>query len=74
MTTNSLVDVTSADQLQQVAAAHEHLLVYFWARWSEPCQLLEPVIRELLSVHSGLACAKVLFESFNHLHVCQELQ
>lgn len=53
------IEVASLEQLQGLAAKHRHLLVYFWARWAEPCQHLDPVIDELLAMHGHLACAKV---------------
>ena len=53
--TPSAVQVTEADFQERVLKSQQPVLVDFWAPWSRPCQILEPVLNELASAWAGRA-------------------
>ncbi len=62
-TKNSSTGETQAQPLQvaesnftaEVLQSREPVLVNFWAPWSRPCQILDPVLKELAATWAGKA-------------------
>lgn len=50
-----IVLLREADFEVEVLRSKQPVLVVFWAPWSRPCQVLEPVLQELASTLAGKA-------------------
>ena len=49
------VEVTDASFNTEILAAHQPVLVDFWAPWCGPCRMIGPVIEELAGNFAGRA-------------------
>ncbi|MBR8837925.1 MAG: thioredoxin [Stigonema ocellatum SAG 48.90 = DSM 106950] len=50
--TKGVITITDAQFETEVLQAHLPVLVYFWASWCGPCQLMSPVINSLATTYS----------------------
>eukprot|EP00051_Salpingoeca_urceolata_P027250 m.480632 g.480632 ORF g.480632 m.480632 type:complete len:329 (+) comp21904_c0_seq1:182-1168(+) len=55
----ALTEVTSAEQLQQLAASNGVVVVHFWAGWAPQCEQMNDVLSELSNLHPGVKFVKV---------------
>lgn len=59
ITMSTILDANSVEEFQQIAAANEKVLVFFWAHWSQPCKALDELLPDVLELHPGIKCVKV---------------
>jgi thioredoxin 1 len=59
----------------EVLRCREPVLVAFWAPWSRPCQVLDPILQELAVALAGKAkVVKVNADDSVDLSLCYEIQ
>ena len=55
------LEVSSAQQFQELALKHQRLVVFFWATWSEPCDALNDVVEDICEAQKpALQVVKVI--------------
>jgi thioredoxin-like negative regulator of GroEL len=59
-----IAEANTVEEFQQIAAAHEKVLVFFWAHWSQPCKALDEMLPDVLSMYPGVKCVKVRLFAF----------